>query len=254
MQVRGPYGWVAFESPRTQLAPPKTIMTPSDNFPVNFGLILFPGFQPLDVFGPLGALNTLAQSRPETPKLSIIAATLDPVSTKPPVSVSQAPLAFFESVVPTHTFETAPPLDVLIIPGGQGLRDDAVVQSAAEFTAKVYPSLKYLITVCTGSVIAARVGILDGKRATTNKRAWQWATSLRAEVAWVARARWVVHGNIWTSSGVSAGIDVVFAWIEEVYGQETATELADALEYERHTDASWDPYAEKNGLSESIQA
>ncbi|KAG6865693.1 hypothetical protein C0991_000307 [Blastosporella zonata] len=189
----------------------------------------------------------MTHSHPIT--LSIIAATLDPVSTKPPASVSPPSLTFGESVVPTHTFETAPQLDVLIIPGGRGVRDPDAVQGAIEFTAKVYPSLKYLVTVCTGSVIAARAGILDGKRATTNKRSWDWAISSRAEVAWVARARWVVDGNIWTSSGVSAGMDVIFAWIEEVYGEATAKDLADALEYERHTDASWDPYAEMYGLS-----
>ncbi|KAG6832772.1 hypothetical protein H0H87_000425 [Tephrocybe sp. NHM501043] len=198
----------------------------------------------LDAFGPLDALNTLAKVSTHTLKLFVIAATLDPVSTKPPSFVSPTPIAFSESIVPTHTFETAPQLDVLIVPGGWGIRDPDAVQGLADFIAKVYPSLKYLISVCTGAVVVAKAGVLDGKRATTNKRSWEWATSSSEKVEWVARARWVVDGNIWTSSGVSAGIDVIFAWIKEVYGENTATEIANILEYERHTDPSWDPFSD----------
>ncbi|KAG6808957.1 hypothetical protein H0H92_002244 [Tricholoma furcatifolium] len=211
--------------------------------PLNFGVILYPGFQALDVFGPLDALNTLALISPHPLTLSIIASTLDPVSTKPPPSTAPA-IAVSQSVVPTHTFANAPPLDVLLIPGGRGARDASIVQDAVEFTAHVYPSLKYLITVCTGSVIAARAGVLDHRRATSNKASWQWVIEQRKEVVWVPQARWVVDENVWSSSGISAGIDVMFAWIGEVYGEETAKGLAQRLEYERHTDASWDPFAE----------
>ncbi|KAG6902350.1 hypothetical protein C0995_001147 [Termitomyces sp. Mi166 len=234
-------------------------ITASDAVPLNFGVILFPGFQALDVFGPLDALNTLASTSPYPLNLSIIASTLDPVSTKPPsslISASKA-LAFGESVVPTHTFDTAPPLDVLLVPGGRAVRDLAStdIQNAIKFIESVYPKLKYLITVCTGSVIAAHAGVLDGKRATTNKHAWGWATTSTSQrkVRWVPHARWVVDGNVWTSSGVSAGLDLTFAWIGEVFGEETANELAEVLEYERHADPSWDPYAELYGLK-SVEA
>lgn len=125
---------------------------------------------------------------------------------------------------------------------------EPTIAGAVEFIKKVYPSLKYLITVCNGSVLAALAGVLDGKRATTNKQLWKLNTEARKEVNWVARARWVVDGNIWTSSGVSAGIDVTFAFIGAVYGAEVADEVATMLEYERHTDPSWDPFAELAGL------
>ncbi|KAG5734027.1 hypothetical protein E4T56_gene5172 [Termitomyces sp. T112] len=223
------------------------IETPT--IPLNFGVVLFPGFQSLDIFGPLDALNTLAFTSPHPLTLSLISSTLSSVSTKLPTS-SPSSSAFSQSVLPTHTYTTAPPLDVLLIPGGRGVRDLASphIQDAIEFTKKVYPKLKYLITVCTGSVIAAQAGVLDGKRATTNKRAWGWATSMSKQVKWVPHARWVVDGNVWTSSGVSAGLDVAFAWIGEVFGEETAREVADVLEYERHMDSSWDPFAELYGL------
>jgi transcriptional regulator GlxA family with amidase domain len=116
-----------------------------------------------------------------------------------------------------------------------------------ESTKNVYPSLKYLITVCNGSVLVARAGVLDGKRATTNKSAWK-LTEERPQVNWVSHARWVVDGNIWSSFGISPRLDVTFAFISTVYGATVAEEVANMLEYERHTDPSWDPFAELAGL------
>ena len=62
-----------------------------------------------------------------------------------------------------------------------------------------------LLTVCTGAGLAARAGLLDGKKATTNKAAWDWATSQGQATAWQKEARWVEDGNVWTSAGVTAG-------------------------------------------------
>lgn len=90
--------------------------------------------------------------------------------------------------------------------------------------------------------------MLDGKRATTNKMAWREITALGPRVEWVARARWVHDGKVWSSSGVSAGIDVAFAWIESVFGKEVAEKIAVGMEYERRRDASYDPFAELHGL------
>jgi transcriptional regulator GlxA family with amidase domain len=66
-------------------------------------------------------------------------------------------------------------------------------------------------------------------------------------VNWVAKARWVVDGNIWTSSGVSAGMDLAFAWMEEVWGKEVAQYVADRSEYKRSTEPGDDRYAERWG-------
>ncbi|KAF5338031.1 hypothetical protein D9758_014264 [Tetrapyrgos nigripes] len=187
------------------------------SLPVNFGVVIFPTFQALDVFGPLDALNVL--SRSHHIDLSIIAQTLDPVSTKyRDPSVNPLNSNFGESVVPTHDFSNAPPLDVLIIPGGLGTRAEDL-DSLIDFVRKVYPTLKYVLTICTGSWLAARAGILDGRRATSNKRSWSQTKVISPNVKWVSHARWVVDGNIWTSSGVAAGIDATLAFIEEVFGK-----------------------------------
>ncbi|KAF8075222.1 DJ-1/PfpI family protein [Lyophyllum atratum] len=214
---------------------------PKGPVPVNFGIVVFPGFQALDAFGPLDALNTLSFMFPL--KLSILAATLDPVSTKPPGIKHPLGSDFGQSINPTHTFASAPPLDVLLVPGGPGAWAPGI-QSAIEFIKKMYPSLKYILTVCNGAGVAAQAGIMDGKRATTSKMDWAKETALRPQVKWVSHARWVVDGNVWSSSGVSAGLDAVFAFIAAVYGEEAAEKLSNILEYERHRDPSWDPFSE----------
>lgn len=151
--------------------------------------------------------------------------------------------------MPTHTFASAPDLDVLLIPGGFGTRISSPgIDQALEFIRSRFPSLKYLITVCTGSRLAAQAGVLNGLRATTNKKAWFETKAIAPDVKWVAHARWVVDGKCWTSAGVSAGIDVTLAWIEKVYGKEKATEVANGMEYERHEDPNWDPFAVLRGL------
>ncbi|KAE9405421.1 class I glutamine amidotransferase-like protein [Gymnopus androsaceus JB14] len=207
----------------------------STQVPVDFGILVFPTFQALDAFGPLDALNMLSKDFPMN--LSIIARTLDPVSTKHrDTSLNPFGSNFAESVVPTHDFNSAPPLG----------SDD--LDPMIDFVKRTYPSLKYIFTVCTGSWIAARSGILDGRRATSNKSAWGDTKTVGPNVKWVSHARWVVDGNIWTASGVSAGLDAVFAFIQEVYGAEQAKKIAADLEYERHEDPSWDPFAEMYNL------
>ncbi|KAL4955642.1 class I glutamine amidotransferase-like protein [Aspergillus filifer] len=223
----------------------------SNTEPLRIGLLLFPGFQSLDAFGPIDCLNVLSRDHPLT--LSILSYTLDPVSTRPP----QFPHRLGQSVVPTHTFANAPELDVLLVPGGQGTRlvDSIEIKEAIKFIETVYPSLKYLITVCTGSSLASRAGVLDGRKATTNKAVFNEAESWVGEdgkkgsgVEWVAKARWVVDGNVWTSSGVSAGIDVLLAWMGAVYGDGVAKEITEAIEYSRHEEAGDDPFAQLYGL------
>lgn len=173
--------------------------------------------------------------------LVVIADTLKPVSTESrPSTVGSR---FGQSVVPTHTFLTAPPLDLLIVPGGLGTRATGL-ESARAYIKKTVPDLQYLLTICTGSGLVASTGVLDGRKATSNKAAWEWVTGQGPKVNWVPKARWTQDGKIWTSSGVAAGIDATYAFVEAIYGLEATNWILSKVEYERHTDASWDPWAD----------
>ena len=229
--------------------------------PVHYGVVLFPGFQALDVFGPLDVFNSLSMLYEFPIKMTMLAKTLDPVETShqragrkmlshPETDCSQKMHVdrTFEKQLQIqatgdHGEDGKGAIDVLIIPGGVGTRNDMSVE--IDFVKKIYPSLKAVLSVCTGATILARAGHLDGRRATTNKRAWEWATTQGPNVNWIGEARWVVDGNITTSSGISAGIDATYAFVSDNYGENIAQELADSAEYVRWTDPDHDPFAER---------
>lgn len=150
-----------------------------------------------------------------------------------------------QSIVPTHTYDTAPSdLEVLFVPGGVGIINPSkeVLNPLLAFIKKTYPKLRYLITVCNGSGLVARTGVLNHKRVTTNKLLWNDIIQLAPKVKWVGKARWVEHGKVWSSSGVSAGVDATLAWIEKVYGKDKADLVTRVLEYNRETDSTADPW------------
>lgn len=151
-------------------------------------------------------------------------------------------------IVATHTFEDAPHLDVIVVPGGMGyftLVEDPKNTVMEDFLARRAPDVDYLVSVCSGSVVLARAGLLEGRRATTNKALWAWAThpSHGTNITWVPSARWVSDGNIWTSSGVAAGIDMMWAFMSHLYGHQEVDRIVNSMEYTVHTDPDWDPFS-----------
>ena len=108
------------------------------------------------------------------------------------------------------------------------------------------------MSVCSGSAILAKAGLLDGLRATSNKQWFDLARGQSAKVEWVTEARWVEDGAFATSSGVSAGMDMALAVIARLYGKAKAQEIADATEYSWHTDAARDPFVKF--LNKAMQA
>ncbi len=104
------------------------------------------------------------------------------------------------------------------------------------------------MSVCNGATILAASGLLDGRKATTNKAYWGLATGPGKNVDWVKQARWVDDGDVVTSSGVSAGMDMSLHVIARLYGDAIATRLANMTEYDWHRDPTWDPFAKLHGL------
>ncbi|KAJ7655282.1 hypothetical protein DFH06DRAFT_1202123 [Mycena polygramma] len=133
-----------------------TCLIRAGSLPVSYGLLLFPTFEQLDVSGPMEAFYLLSLQFPMN--LAIIAETVDPVSSKPQPVNNSRNSNFSQSVVPTHSFANAPPIEVLLIPGGFGAEVPEASDSTITFVPDIFPKLRYLITVCTGAGLAARAG------------------------------------------------------------------------------------------------
>jgi transcriptional regulator GlxA family with amidase domain len=150
-------------------------------------------------------------------ELHILASTLEPVSTRCASDTNR----FAQTILPMHTFANPPPhLDVILVPGGWGSFDPN--EDAVRFIRDTFPHLKYILSVFTGSALVLRAGLLAGRRATTNKALWTEQTAHAPEVDWQPVARWMTDGNVWTSSGVAAGMDMTLAFISEKYGLDAA--------------------------------
>ncbi|OAA43149.1 ThiJ/PfpI family protein [Metarhizium rileyi] len=211
--------------------------------PKNYAVALYNSFDAVDVYGPLDILFYLSFSH--TLKLDLIAETMDPVWMRPAApGLNKAGSNFTASFNPTHTYASPPKdIEVLLVPGGAGMRYGNGSAAAVDFIRETYPKLKYLVTICTGSGVAAKAGVLDGKRATTNKSAWNETVKLGPNVRWVSPARWTVDGNIWTSSGVTSGFDLIFEFIDRVYGEDVSRKIQGSVEYVRASDPCDDPFA-----------
>ena len=142
-------------------------------------------------------------------------------------------------------------IDVLIVPGGGGSRRNLIEEIA--FVKAIYPKLQYIISICTGASILAQAGVLDNKKATTNKRSWAWVLSTGGNsTTWVPTARWVHDGNVWTTSGIHAGIDGAFAFVSHVYSDPVADYMAKSLEFERQTNEHHDPFGKVWGVPGAV--
>jgi transcriptional regulator GlxA family with amidase domain len=198
------------------------------------GVVLYPGFELLDVFGPLEMFGNL------TGVIEIVMVAQE----KGAVISAQGP-----AVLAAHGFADCPPLDLILVPGGMGTRTEVDNPIILDWLAKRVDAAEIAMTVCTGTALLARAGVLDGRQATTNKMMFSWVAEQGPKVAWVKEARWVEDGKFVTSSGVSAGIDMALAVIARLAGESISETLAVATEYEWHRDASWDPFAKIHGLA-----
>ena len=129
-------------------------------------------------------------------------------------------------------------------PGGIGTVPELANEALLTFLRERCPQTSINMSVCSGSALFAKAGLLDGLRATSNKMFFNLATSQSDQVQWVEQARWVDAGQYVTSSGVSAGTDMALAVIERLFGAERAQQVATFTEYQWHTDADADPFVE----------
>ena len=182
------------------------------------GFLVFPGLEELDLIGPWEMFSLWAKLRGEPDLCRTVAQTREPVV-----------CAKGLTLVPQTDFGACPQLDYLIVPGGEGTRQQVDNEALIRFVATQAQGAQAVLSVCTGSFLLQRAGLLAGRRATTH---WSALARLAApgEVQ-VVPERVVRDGNIWTAAGVSAGIDLALAFIAAVDGEEVAGKIQLGAEY-----------------------
>jgi transcriptional regulator GlxA family with amidase domain len=132
---------------------------------------------------------------------------------------------------------------MVLVPGGFGTMQQLTNKALLDWLRQRAAKAEIVMSVCSGSALLAKAGLLDGRRATSNKQFFQFAVNQGPKVRWVKEARWVDDGDRVTSSGVSAGMDMALHVIARLYGEQVAQKLADGTEYQWHRDANQDPFA-----------
>lgn len=190
------------------------------------GILIFPDVEVLDFCGPFEVFSVtrLKEPRERTDpcpfEVKLVAETLSPVQTTGGLRV----LADWD-------FATCPPLDVLVVPGGWGTREQVFNPAAVAWVKGQAAGAKWVTSVCTGSFLLGAAGVLSGKPATTHWRSLDRMAAAFPDVS-VDREKQVVEcGNVLTSAGISAGIDLALLLVAKLLGEPVARATAKHMEY-----------------------
>ena len=196
------------------------------------GILIFPDVEVLDFCGPFEVFSVArldeARRREEPSPYDVIL-----VAQGSEVVVASGGL----KVVPDHTLEDCPPLDVLMVPGGWGTRREIINERLIAWIAVRGRQVETVASVCTGSMLLGQAGFLDGKRATTHWKALDWMRESFPPVTVIEDQHVVEEGDVLTSAGISAGIDLALRVVARHHGEAVARATARHMEY---------PYPEDN--------
>ncbi len=192
---------------------------------MDLNYLFFNDFETLDIMGPIEVFNGLAEARPGF------------------YSMAGGPVKSRQGyVIMTEKASLIRPGGVLVVPGGMGTRTLVDDPGFIEDLKGLCERSEFVLSVCTGSGLLARAGVLDGLSATSNKRSFEWAAGTSDKVDWIKKARWVADGKFYTSSGVSAGIDMALGFVRDRFGEELARQIASRIEYIWNSDKDSDPF------------
>ncbi len=189
--------------------------------------LVFDNFETLDLFGPIEMFGSL----PEHFRIQFASMT--------------GGIIYNHHGVALHTIAVADlehQTDILLIVGGKGTRQVIEDRQFLQTLTTFANNADWVLSVCTGSALLAKANLLDDKRATSNKLAWQWVIEQSNKVHWVQQARWVVDGKFYTSSGVSAGMDMALGFIADRHDIDTARQIAGYTEYRWQEDSQLDDF------------
>lgn len=195
-------------------------------------MLLFKDFTQLDLTGPYEVLERMSDT-----KIALVAKSIDPVESDTGLRI-----------VPTHTFATAPPCDVLFVPGGPGV-NEAMLDD--EVIAFVQRPAERITSVCTGSLILGAAGLLQGYGATTHWNSVDFLPQLRARIV---DQRVVFDRNRVTAAGVASGIDFALALVEKLRGADAAKAIQLAIEYDPQPPYAGSPKKAEKAIVERVRA
>lgn len=188
----------------------------------NIGILVFEDVEELDFIGPFEVLSYVNKIKNDSVNVWLI-------GTDEKTIRGYNGLRFFVD----YTIDNCPHLDVLVVPGGQGRKIAMNNVKILNFIKSRYPKLKYLSSVCTGSLIIASTGLLEHKHATTYHTAFDELSEMGVIVE---KSKVVQDNNIITGAGVSSGIDVGLYLLSKLFDEATAQHTADKIEYVWHKD------------------
>lgn len=183
-----------------------------------FGFLLFNNVEELDVVGPFEVISVWSKN-------------FDGPGRVVTVSESGGVISCVRGlkIVSEYDFANCPRLDYLLVPGGMGERSETSNPALVGFIKEAAENCTAVLSVCTGALLLQAAGLLDGKRATTHCMS---LNRLRAFTnTTVIEERWVRDGKIWSSAGVTSGIDLALAFIADAAGEEIAGKIQFYLEY-----------------------
>jgi transcriptional regulator GlxA family with amidase domain len=184
-----------------------------------FGLLVFDGAEELDFCGPWEVFTTSSMIREFSDQVVLIAERVGAVR-----------CAKGMKVIPDHTLEDAPPLDLLLVPGGNGTRREVTNPNLIGWIARTSETVTWITSVCTGALLLHEAGVARGRRVATH-HGFEDTLQARGDVTVVRDARYVVDGNLVTSQGVSAGIDMALWVTGQMYGHDHARAVSRHIQY-----------------------
>ena len=186
----------------------------------SYGILIFDGAEELDFAGPWEVFGVSRNLREAVDTVVLIAERPEPVA-----------CAKGMRVLPDHTIGDHPAVDVLLVPGGRGTRREVGNVAVIEWIRAAAASATWVTSVCTGALLLHEAGVARGRRVATH-RSFESELEARGDVTVVHDARYVVDGNLVTSQGVSAGIDMALWLVGALHGRDHSRAVRRQIQYE----------------------
>ncbi len=204
-----------------------------ENETLNVGILIFNEVEVLDFCGPFEVFSVASRvastilNKRDQPPFGVFT-----IAERPGIIKARGNLL----VQPHFSIQDHPPIDVLVVPGGQGTRQEVNNPTLINWIASVAAQARYNTSVCTGSFMLGKAGLLEGRNVTTHWASLDRMAESFPQVTVERGVRWVDEGQIVTSAGISAGIDMSLHMVERILGREVAEMTAKQMEY------SWDEH------------